>query len=351
VAWWHNKILAVRAVEKVNSAEASNMARFGMPPSLRGALWMTLSGGKTLLQNTPDLYQRALAARFGDLALGVSPDSSAEAVPPSFGSTFEVRRVFDGCENASALSASHHRVTACLAQRFPRGLQQPIFLGFPMLVGSFVVLVEPPPYCPWLPMFVAVALLYLTEREVFAFVAALLPRWLMKSRREAWLMAAVFESLVEKLQPRVLQAAKQLLPGDNVFFGVVQHWVGDCLPVPALLVLVDNFVVKGPKIFYRVGLALFQSWLGLVELTQSLPPIHGRLVSFPSIADVARDVSVPMAFFRLAFSFKSVCGVPSLLERLKIFVCGRFSHVDIAQALQSANLAAWRMLDGAERLG
>lgn len=202
---------------------------------------MRLTGGLDLLDADPNLYSNALQQRFG-----AQPPTRANAVdPPSFGTNFSPKSFNLSKDQLLAFQ----RVLCCLSQAENTSL-----------------------YCPWLPMLVACAVTVMTEAQAYATAAAVLLRdtdVLLRQRQDAWLMVCTFDELCQRLLPdarRELFESLGVEQGQTVALhrhplrGAIVDWVCNCLPATSLLQFVDNWLLKGRKIFYRYGLALLSRW-------------------------------------------------------------------------------------------
>lgn len=111
-------------------------------------------------------------------------------------------------------------------------------------------------------------LLVMDESEAFSVGKALLlpGTELLCDRSETWLMLCTFDELVKMKLPRDREEllAKRGDLGDditsNAMAGIVTAWICEHLPLPSVLLFLDNFLIKGRKIFYRYGLALLHRW-------------------------------------------------------------------------------------------
>ena len=122
-------------------------------------------------------------------------------------------------------------------------------------------------------MVVACCLRYMNEEEAFATASSLLAEgsFFLNTRRDTWIMVVAFDSLAAKLLPKsykvVMDAFSSTADHKHPMSGIVQRWICDHLPKSSLMVLIDNFIVKGPKIFYRFGLAIVQRWARELQLS------------------------------------------------------------------------------------
>jgi len=168
------------------------------------------------------------------------------------------------------------------------------------------------------------------ETEAFAIGMALLAPAgigrveLLTDRSDTWLMLCTFDELVKRMLPRnraALLASGEGVnasPADDItqnmaLSGVVTAWICDCLPIPALMLFLDNFLLKGRKIFYRYGLALLHRWFTHAN--------HAAL----TVDDISRLASDPLELATEAFAYN-------------------FSSKDIAKSALIAHTAAWSLL-------
>eukprot|EP00043_Microstomoeca_roanoka_P020080 m.236658 g.236658 ORF g.236658 m.236658 type:complete len:2502 (-) comp17102_c0_seq1:316-7821(-) len=318
--WWKNVVKAtldgpaLASLSPTLYKQAVKLAKDGLPPALRGDIWLRLTGGKTLQQADASLYESALKRRFGETV-----PSLTELSRSFFGHFIDLRRF--GLDHRQQVAAG--RVLCCLAQEY-----------------------NDTQYCPWLPMLIACCVTCMEEREAFVTGSALLNRdaSLIRTRKETWLMLCTFDDLANRLLPEARAALLGLLDfreGDDLRLhplrGAVLTWFADCLPRQSLLIFLDNFLVKGRKIFYRYGLAILRRWYRdyLTRKESSAEnqdndqaddsTQHTQHQHFVWPEEIARQAHDALTLAEEAFSFS-------------------FSSKDIERSEKAAHVAAWNAL-------
>eukprot|EP00051_Salpingoeca_urceolata_P007277 m.96263 g.96263 ORF g.96263 m.96263 type:complete len:2337 (-) comp15183_c0_seq1:284-7294(-) len=331
-SWWnsvliqqHHDCFFINELPDSLQRKIQKAAKRGIPDDVRSAVWLRVSGGYDLLFEDPNVYSDALALRFGD---GV-PDVVGFD-PPQFGGRLNAVRMMLSEDQTSACA----RILCCLGHRS----------GLSSL------------FCPWLAPLVALCVRIMPEAEAFATVTSLVDRGVLLHERQAtWLMYGVFSTLVSKylkqaqaqiarLEATQSKAREEGFVHELVMAGVVGSWFFDGLPLDALYRFVDNFLVKGVKIFYRFGLALVRRWAILTQdddksfkssesdrssLLGTSRSLHGhRSALLP--ADVAFAATDVEQLCKEAFGF-------------------RFSHHDLEKSLEKASVFAWEALTASGR--
>lgn len=125
-------------------------------------------------------------------------------------------------------------------------------------------------YCPFLPVFAACCLHWLSPKETFAVCMATLrePSPLFETRLQSWLMLIAFHDLASEKVPQAVKTLCEVrecaypppIDQNHPCSGAVLDWVADRLPFWLLMRFVDNFIVEGEKTFYRFNLAILQLW-------------------------------------------------------------------------------------------
>eukprot|EP00055_Hartaetosiga_balthica_P018251 m.131316 g.131316 ORF g.131316 m.131316 type:complete len:701 (+) comp9477_c0_seq1:192-2294(+) len=127
--------------------------------------------------------------------------------------------------------------------------------------------------CPILPVFVCIALNYLLDYEVFAIACYLLQEDLfLTTRRSSWAQLYAFSRVARQctLDEYKTLCKNYIIPTsepqaiplneDHPLMGSVLSWICEDLPTFIVERFFDLFFYEGVKAFYRVGLAIIETW-------------------------------------------------------------------------------------------
>ncbi|XP_012556178.1 TBC1 domain family member 24 isoform X1 [Hydra vulgaris] len=201
------------------------IVRKGIPMEQRKQYWLLFSGGKEVLQNTPNLFQKACDDLLGE-------------------SHFYF--------NTEKLAANSHFLT-------PDGCYSLCKLLY--VITNLNPLIN---YCPMLEPITIVMLHFMNEEDTFSCLSGILSKNLLdETQSENTITDCTLQDLLKFKKKKVYAKLKSYVPSHfkaaghkRVIFPSLGKYIFDHLPLALLVRIVDCFLVDGPKIFYRVGLYL-----------------------------------------------------------------------------------------------
>lgn len=181
-------------------------------------------------------------------------------------------------------------------------------------------------------MIIASCVTCMEQHEAFFTGSAILSRSseVVRNRKNTWLMLCTFDDLASRILPEAraaLMNACHFREGADLRLhplrGVVLSWFAEYLPRESLLIFLDNFLIKGRKIFFRYGLAILRRWYRTFIDLKDQGIDSAFLPCTPE--DIVRSAHDARALADEAFSFS-------------------FSTKDIERSEKAAHIAAWNGL-------
>lgn len=126
-------------------------------------------------------------------------------------------------------------------------------------------------YCPALEPFSALLLHYFNENEVLFLINRLLQKhWLCGETRLQWeANSNVFRKLLKTFYKSNAETIDLRYANSKSFYSDWFWWIFRYLPFPHLVKILDCFFLEGPKILYRVGLALVHLYMKILHTFSS----------------------------------------------------------------------------------
>lgn len=231
---WDNYV--GRKPEKVRSR-----VRKGIPEEVRGLVWQLLTGGRKLLQRSPGVFGKLLTTVYTNVDLEIMRDLNR---------TFPNHIYFHQRQGPGQLALYH-------------------------VLKAYSVYDAKVGYVQGMGFVAAVLLMYMSEEEAFWTLVALMKGSPRHPSLPAGIpLEGIYQSGMPLLQQYLFQfqyLLKLMVPAlgahleqENVEpVMYCTHWFNTIfaysLPFPHLIRLWDIFLLEGPKILFRVGLALLRS--------------------------------------------------------------------------------------------
>ncbi|CAF0933505.1 unnamed protein product [Adineta steineri] len=156
-------------------------------------------------------------------------------------------------------------------------------------------------YCPALEPFSSLLLHYFNEHEVLYLINRLLIKhWLCGETRLQWeANCNVFKKLLKLYYKSTADAIELRYPNTKIFYQEWFWWIFRYLPFSYLVKIMDCFFLEGPKILYRVGLALVHLFIKTVKNESS--------GSIRNMADFCQQIPISIdQLLRAAFHIRNL---------------------------------------------
>ncbi|DBA82892.1 hypothetical protein WJX77_012383 [Trebouxia sp. C0004] len=255
-------------------AKVKQRVRKGIPDAVRGLAWQMLSGSRELVQLNPGVYTQLLAMEAGEKDNEISRDLNR---------TYPTHVFYQQSEGAGQRSLYH-------------------------VLKTYSVYDKKVGYVQGMGFIAGLLLLYMNEEDTFWTLVALM-KGAVHPPMERLYQAGLpllqqylfqFEHLIQEEMPRLASHLEEegVLPTMycSQWFLTLYAYT---LPIDHLLRVWDVFLLEGPKILFRVGLAL----LRLCEDSMLDLPFEQMLAVFKSKQCPAFAHS-PDVVMKLAYSFR-----------------------------------------------
>ncbi|CAF3323244.1 unnamed protein product [Rotaria sp. Silwood1] len=149
-------------------------------------------------------------------------------------------------------------------------------------------------YCPALEPLSALLLHYFNEHEVLYLINRLLIKhWLCGETRLQWeANCNVFKKLLKIYYKSTADVIELRYTNTKVFYQEWFWWIFRYLPFAYLVKIMDCFLLEGPKILYRIGLALVHLFIKKPHSYNCLSVKHESNGKIQNMADFCQQIPV-----------------------------------------------------------
>ncbi|KAM7380087.1 hypothetical protein PAMP_003406 [Pampus punctatissimus] len=219
-----------RGVHMFRTGKTQRLVAMGIPESLRGELWMTLSDASSELQSHQGYYTSQVQKSMGKSNL------ATEEIERDLHRSLPDHPAFQNPTGIAAL----RRVLTAYAHRNPK-------------IG----------YCQSMNILASVLLLYAKEEEAFWLLVAVCERMLPDYFNRRVIGAQVDQSVFEKLIRERLPELAEHFPDLSTLSSVSLSWFLtiflSVLPFRSAVCVVDSFFLHGIKAIFQLGLAVLEA--------------------------------------------------------------------------------------------
>lgn len=219
-----------RGVHMFRTGKIQRLVSMGIPESLRGELWMTLSDASTELESHQGYYTSLVKKSMGQSTL------ATEEIERDLHRSLPDHPAFQNPTGIAAL----RRVLTAYAHRNPK-------------IG----------YCQSMNILASVLLLYAKEEEAFWLLVAVCERMLPDYFNRRVIGAQVDQSVFEKLISERLPELAEHFPDLSTLSSVSLSWFLtlflSVLPFHSAVCVVDSFFLHGIKAIFQLGLAVLEA--------------------------------------------------------------------------------------------
>ncbi|CAL8266719.1 unnamed protein product [Lota lota] len=219
-----------RGVHMFRTDRMHRLVAMGIPDSLRGDLWMTLSGAVTELASHQGYYTDLVQRSMGQNTL------ATEEIERDLHRSLPDHPAFQNPTGIAAL----RRVLTAYAHRNPK-------------IG----------YCQSMNIVASVLLLYCREEEAFWLLVAvcerMLPDYFNRRVIGAQVDQSVFEELIRERLPELAEQIPDLSSLSSLSLSWFLTLFLSVLPFPSALCVLDSFFSQGIQAVFQLGLAVMQA--------------------------------------------------------------------------------------------
>ncbi|XP_056435131.1 TBC1 domain family member 8 [Gadus chalcogrammus] len=219
-----------RGVHMFRTDRMDRLVAMGIPDSLRGDLWMTLSGAVTELASHQGYYTDLVQRAMGQSTL------ATEEIERDLHRSLPDHPAFQNPTGIAAL----RRVLTAYAHRNPK-------------IG----------YCQSMNIVASVLLLYCREEEAFWLLVAvcerMLPDYFNRRVIGAQVDQSVFEELIRERLPELAEQIPDLSSLSSLSLSWFLTLFLSVLPFPSALCVLDCFFSQGIQAVFQLGLAVMQA--------------------------------------------------------------------------------------------
>ncbi|XP_076603786.1 TBC1 domain family member 8 [Chaetodon auriga] len=219
-----------RGVHMFRTEKIQRLVAMGMPESLRGELWMTLSDASSELESHEGYYASLVQKSMGQSSL------ATEEIERDLHRSLPDHPAFQNPTGIAAL----RRVLTAYAHRNPK-------------IG----------YCQSMNILASVLLLYAKEEEAFWLLVAvcerMLPDYFNRRVIGAQVDQSVFEELIRERLPELAEQVPDLSALSSVSLSWFLTLFLSVLPFHSGICVVDCFFFHGIKAIFQLGLAVLEA--------------------------------------------------------------------------------------------
>ncbi|XP_061579105.1 TBC1 domain family member 8 isoform X2 [Cololabis saira] len=219
-----------RGVHMFRTEKIQRLVAMGIPESLRGELWMTLSDASSELESHEGYYTSLVQKSMGHSSL------ATEEIERDLHRSLPDHPAFQNPTGIAAL----RRVLTAYAHRNPK-------------IG----------YCQSMNILASVLLLYAKEEEAFWLLVAVCERMLPDYFNRRVIGAQVDQSVFEELIKERLSELAEQVPDLSTLSSVSLSWFLtlflSVLPFSSAVCVVDCFFFQGIKAIFQLGLAVLEA--------------------------------------------------------------------------------------------
>ncbi|XP_061774209.1 TBC1 domain family member 8 isoform X2 [Nerophis ophidion] len=258
--WEDNFLEFGRGVHMFRTEKVQRLVAMGIPESLRGELWMTLSDATSDLEAHQDYYASLVHKSMGRSSL------ATEEIERDLHRSLPDHPAFQNPTGIAAL----RRVLTAYAHRNPK-------------IG----------YCQSMNILASVLLLYAKEEEAFWLLVAVCERMLPDYFNRRVIGAQVDQSVFEQLIRERLPELAEHFPDLSTLSSVSLSWFltifVSVMPFHSAVCVVDCFFFHGIKAIFQLGLAVLETTSEL--LCRSCDDGHALMVLSSFLEHVGREDS------------------------------------------------------------
>ncbi|KAJ8247207.1 hypothetical protein GJAV_G00259960 [Gymnothorax javanicus] len=219
-----------RGVHMFRTEKVQKLVAMGIPESLRGELWMTVSDTTSEVMGHPGYYGNLLQESMGQSCL------ATEEIERDLHRSLPDHSAFQNQAGISAL----RRVLTAYAHRNPK-------------IG----------YCQSMNILASVFLLYCKEEDAFWLLVAvcerMLPDYFNRRVIGAQVDQSVFEELIRERLPVLAEHIADLTPLSSVSLSWFLTLFISVMPLPCAVCVIDCFFIHGIRAVFQLGLAVLEA--------------------------------------------------------------------------------------------
>ncbi|CAG08261.1 unnamed protein product, partial [Tetraodon nigroviridis] len=228
--WDHHFSEFGRGVHMFRTEKTQRLVAMGIPESLRGELWMTLSDASSELESHQGYYSKLVQQSMGHSSL------ATEEIERDLHRSLPDHPAFQNPTGIAAL----RRVLTAYAHRNPK-------------IG----------YCQSMNILASVLLLYAREEEAFWLLVVvcerMLPDYFNRRVIGAQVDQSVFEELIRERLPELAEHVPDLSALSSVSLSWFLTLFLSVLPFHSAVCVVDCFFFHGIKAIFQLGLAVLEA--------------------------------------------------------------------------------------------
>uniref|UniRef100_A0AAQ5ZMF8 TBC1 domain family member 8 n=1 Tax=Amphiprion ocellaris TaxID=80972 RepID=A0AAQ5ZMF8_AMPOC len=290
-----------RGVHMFRTEKIQRLVAMGIPESLRGELWMTLSDASSELESHQGYYTGLVQKSMGHSSL------TTEEIERDLHRSLPDHPAFQNPTGIAAL----RRVLTAYAHRNPK-------------IG----------YCQSMNILASVLLLYAKEEEAFWLLVAvcerMLPDYFNRRVIGAQVDQSVFEELIRERLPELAEQVPDLSALSSVSLSWFLTLFLSVLPFQSAVCVVDCFFFHGIKAIFQLGLAVLDANAAQLSASTDDGQALMILTSFLDQVGGEDSSSVPSFFIihgpHVAFAFSFI-----IFLVICVFLCQKFGDLTVRQ--------------------